>query len=239
MLYPAQGSSLSEVLCDAVAVAHELRAERDPEAFRTRRLPHAPRWQLRELLGGLRHVDDALGFSKVLCGDCVLRGLQAGLPDHIGYGAKGWGPHLQFLHAEVHVRRDGTVWTEPVAPNARYALGLAELQTRARIVPCCEAGPGDAGGTRWPQAVLNSFLKGRLATHAALMEGQGLPARKFRADALVIGELRRLGYPAQDLESVLRSVGPNKADAAVRKLRAALRQDARGERAAGRTGQSR
>ena len=93
-----------------------------------------------ELVQGLQHVDDAIVFSKVLCGDCLWKGMQKLWPTDVGitlessssplHGALYCDGSMRFLHARVSLLghtsdflRDVPCYVQPYMPNAAFASG--------------------------------------------------------------------------------------------------------------------
>lgn len=189
MMFAAQGSSFSEVLCDVVLSWMELNLNAKwEELVRDGIAPEGTtKWE--DVLWALRHVDDVLVGSEVLCRECMIAIMAHAIPPEIGWGLKGAGPSLVFLHAVVHHAEGRDISLLPHLPNADFAVGATPIQTRA-VVP-----PGS-----WNVQQLRMYLQGRFATHHQLR----LDAMfALAAGALVCQEVVRVGYTPRQVEMAI------------------------------------
>lgn len=189
MMFAAQGSSFSEVLCDVVLSWLELNLNGKWEQLIRDRIvpPDSQGWE--ELIWALRHVDDVLVGSESLCRKCMIALMAHTIPPEIGWGLKGVGPSLVFLHAVIHQGEERDVYLLPHLPNADFALGWTNTQTRAVVPPHA-----------WNVTQIRMYLQGRFATHHQLRLP---PLWAIAADALTCQEVLRLGHSPRTLESAI------------------------------------
>lgn len=180
MMFAAQGSSFSEVLCDVVLPWLELNLNGKWEGLIREKVvpPDSKGWE--ELIWALRHVDDVLVGRESMCRKCMVELMAHTIPPEIGWGLKGAGPSLVFLHTVVHRGLDREVHLLPHLPNADFAMGWTDIQTRAVIPP-----------HSWSISQIRMYLQGRFATHHQLRLS---PMWAIAADALTCQEVLRVGY---------------------------------------------
>ena len=104
LMYPAMGSSLSEVLCDLVSTTYEIRMRQDAPRIRDSFGILGEDLSLPQFLLTARHVDDTLVGSSQPCSDCMIRLNQRALPSYVGSSCKGEGQAIHFLHLILVVR---------------------------------------------------------------------------------------------------------------------------------------
>ena len=208
---------MSEILCTLVTGYHEYRIDsRIPQMVQEGLVPPGTETVV-GMFQSLGHVDDLLTLSGTHCGECVDRFQQHLLPE-IGYTCKGKGRKFRYL--QMCLEFFGLcIRCTPHNPNEAFGRGTEEVQEVARGRPC-------VGYGAWTYMETRNYVLQKLSAHRQVAPGQRDSAQEIvlRVDRLVVAEVLRLGYKAHRMYRIWRSLPPSRTDAAVKLVRAELRQ---------------
>ena len=90
------------------------------------------------MVAGFQHVDDALVCSKIFCEECLLNGVRKLWPEDVGVSLEGSGSHIPFLHVDVEILNDNSLFPvliTPAAPNRDFARGLDAYPALSKLSP--------------------------------------------------------------------------------------------------------
>ena len=153
-------------------------------------------FELRQVICGLCHVDDALSLSKVLCCDCIEAGVSKMWPADVGTSKEEEGYVVTFLHTIVSVE-SGRPRISPYVLSLMYTLGITNTQKIIRI-------------SHFAGAPMNNYQRIRVYVFSQVLGASNL--RSGRAYDLyfvvwsMISEIVRLGWPQMMFAKALRSI---------------------------------
>ena len=153
-----------------------------------------------QLVQGLLHVDDAIALSKVLCVDCLFRGVEQLWPEDVGVSLEGSGGNVPFLHVEVQATGECTaapVRIIPIAHNREFARGTALLPAFSKLPPYI-------GKEVTPKRRLAEYVWTRIASHDQVLRHSAEAAVEPLAE--LVTEAVRLQWPGPTVASVLRAL---------------------------------
>jgi hypothetical protein len=178
-----------------------------------------PPFELKQLVGGIRAIDNLFLVSYVFCEETLEQGGSRVYPADFGMTKETCGPQQQFLMGQVPLCPvSGSVTMVPTSHNAEYARFQVQSQVLTRVPPYL-------GALVTPLAYMRQFLQGALARYAQICPRDSTLAIPAFLD--MYWELRRLGYTHRSVESVLRGLKPRRTTPMIRIMRSALRSHRR------------
>ena len=192
-----QGGPLSEpgTLVDLGEDVRHLQAHKDEMSNVGWKIPGKD-LELRQVICGLCHVDDALLISKVLCCDCIEAGVSKMWPADVGTSKEEEGNVVRFLHTVVSVE-SGRPRIIPYVPNLLFTLGITNTQKIARI--------GHFAG-----APMNNYHQIRIYVFCQVLSANHLCNGRVHDLYFVIwsliSEIIQLGWPQSMVAKALRSI---------------------------------
>ena len=167
-----------------------------------------------QVVNGLRHVDDVLIFSRILCTTCLLHLLEHTYKTPLLFEVEGRPPVAEFLDLTIRARGNRLAYALR-QKNEAWTYGREPHVTKTAL-PCVLGKPVIA--MRRVQAFLRVKLHRVHQVHKA-----GDP-RRFSAVVDIMSEIHKLGYPTSLIIRALNGIrNPNIVDMSSTAMLIALR----------------
>lgn len=178
-----------------------------------------PPFTIKQLIGGIRCIDNNFLLSFMFCEETLVSGGQALFPQDFGMSLETKGPQQQFLAGQVTLDYDsGDLVITPTSHNDKYARLQKAVQPLTRLAPYFSDNMSPVGYMR-------QFFMQALARFRFLCPADSTLALPAILD--MYWEARRLGYSHAHVAQVFRKLRPGKATPAVRIFRSALKNHGR------------